>query len=249
MPGGRDTLDRTVREGFSEVTFEWNLGDDPTSSEGQSFQAEGTGPETGGPCGVCGEARRPEQDGAVMVDGGGKGLGKRSGFYFRAMSFEGSVGIPKCLNYLNSSHQRLGSDHQVIWKCSKMYLQFTFLGVEIVLRVERGLNLGPGSAPGCVSFEYLGLRSLSHLRLLWNGLESMSLSSPSECFYRRWWWSRELRRGWSSHTRGRVEGDKVVRFLKRNVVHLDLCSLWELVWSVSHRELWKVLEQGSDVIS
>lgn len=61
-----------------------------------------------------GFVERPEHNGRVMADGLGKGLGKRCGFYLHAMSFEGSVMIPKCLNYLNSLDQRLGSDQQVI---------------------------------------------------------------------------------------------------------------------------------------
>lgn len=142
------------------------------------------------------------------------------------MPFEESVRIPKCLNYLSSSDHfprlvRLGSDHQIIWKCSKEYLWF-----RIVLGVERGLKLGPSSAPGYVRFAYLGLRSLSYLGcsdMAWN---QWFWVPHLNVFYRRWWWSRELRRDWPSYTRGRGGGDKVEKVLGKE------CAAFGLVLSV-----------------
>lgn len=82
----------------------------------------------------------------------------------------------------------------------------------MVLEVYRGLNLGPSSAPGCMIFEHLSLGSLSHLQLLWTGLEPAVLSPHLSALNGRGWWSRELRGHESSREAGKIPEKKCAAF-------------------------------------
>ena len=90
--------------------------------------------------------------------------------------------------------------------------------------------------------EHLNLGSLPHLQLLWTGLEPAVLSPHLGALNGRGWWSRELR----GHE---PSSGRLGKPLKRTVLHLDSCSLRELIRSVCRRELLRALEQGSVMLS
>ena len=89
-------------------------------------------------------------------------------------------------------------------------------------------------------FEHLSLGSLSHLPLLWMGLEPVVLSPCLSALNGRG--SRGLRGHESSSGR---PGESP----RRNVPPLDLCSLCELIRSVCRRELLRVSEQWRVMLS